>query len=202
MPKQVDHQERRRLIADALLRVAAGNGLEAVSLRHVGAEAGVTSGMVQHYFRTKEEMLLFALEVVGERVQHRLAAEDHTTLAPAELARALLVQLLPLDAERYAEGRVALAFHAYAAVNPAIAAVLRENSAWLRSHLAELIGTAQARGHADAGIDPTSTATALQALVEGLNLHTLGKHYPPETALQVLDAQLDAVFHRGAAEVQ
>ena len=57
MPKKVDHQERRTLIADALMRVAADQGLEAVSLRHVAAAAGVSSGMVQHYFRTKDEMM-------------------------------------------------------------------------------------------------------------------------------------------------
>ena len=39
MPKKVDHAERRRLIADALMRVAAEQGLEAVSLRHVAAAA-------------------------------------------------------------------------------------------------------------------------------------------------------------------
>ena len=52
MPKKVDRQERRTRIADALMRVAADQGLEAVSLRHVAAEAGVSAGMVQHYFRT------------------------------------------------------------------------------------------------------------------------------------------------------
>lgn len=64
MPKKVDRHERRTLIADALMRVAARQGLEAVSLRHVAAEAGVSPGMVQHYFRTKDEMMAFAMAVV------------------------------------------------------------------------------------------------------------------------------------------
>lgn len=72
MPKKVDHQERRTLIADALMRVAADQGLEAVSLRHVAAEAGVSAGMVQHYFRTKDEMMAFAMAVVRERGQIRV----------------------------------------------------------------------------------------------------------------------------------
>jgi AcrR family transcriptional regulator len=55
MPKKVDRQERRTLIADALMRVAADQGLAAVSLRTVAAEAGVSAGMVQPYFRTKDE---------------------------------------------------------------------------------------------------------------------------------------------------
>ncbi|MGH3910171.1 MAG: TetR/AcrR family transcriptional regulator, partial [Pseudonocardiaceae bacterium] len=64
MPKRVDHRARRTQIADALMRVAATKGLQAVSLRHVAHEAGVSAGMVQHYFRTKDEMMTFALEVV------------------------------------------------------------------------------------------------------------------------------------------
>jgi len=71
VPKQVDPHERRTLLADALLRVAAHRGLMDVSLRHVAAEAGVTAGMVQHYFRTKDEMMIFALDVIAARRQGR-----------------------------------------------------------------------------------------------------------------------------------
>ena len=53
------------------MRVAARRGLEDVSLRHVAAEAGVTAGMVQHYFRTKDEMMVFAIGAVRERVEQR-----------------------------------------------------------------------------------------------------------------------------------
>ncbi|WP_406038270.1 hypothetical protein OG799_25280 [Micromonospora sp. NBC_00898] len=32
--------------------------------------------------------------------------------------------------------------------------------------------------------------------MEGLGVYLLGGHYPPETALAALDAQLDLVFHQ------
>jgi AcrR family transcriptional regulator len=72
MPKLVDHQERREQIASALMRVAAGQGLEAVSLRHVAAEAGVTSGMVQHYFPSKDSMMAFAMRSASARYEARI----------------------------------------------------------------------------------------------------------------------------------
>ena len=118
MPKRVDHRERRTLIADALMRVAAERGLEAVSLRHVAAAAGVSSGMVQHYFRTRDEMMTFALAVVRDRNEARVTraiAALGETPAPRELLRTMLAALLPLDEERRADGRVALAFLAYTA---------------------------------------------------------------------------------------
>jgi AcrR family transcriptional regulator len=57
------------------MSLAATRGLEAVSLRHVATEAGVSTGMVQHYFRTKDEMMTFALEMVMDNIQARATAD-------------------------------------------------------------------------------------------------------------------------------
>ena len=48
MPRKVDHDERRRHIVGALLRIAGTQGLDAVSMREVAQEAGVSLGAVQH----------------------------------------------------------------------------------------------------------------------------------------------------------
>ena len=195
MPKRVDHRERRALIADALMRVAAEQGLEAVSLRHVAAAAGVSAGMVQHYFRTRDEMMAFALAVVRERNEARVSraiAALGATPAPRTLLRTMLAELLPLDEERRVDGRVALAFLAYTAVRPAVAAALHDETAALLGFVAGLI-----RAGAKPGVDPEPAAVALLAVMEGLGVYLLGGHYPPETALAALDAQLDLLFGPG-----
>ena len=48
---------------DALWRITRRQGWDAISLRNVAAEAGVSMGMVQHYFTTKDQMLRFAVEI-------------------------------------------------------------------------------------------------------------------------------------------
>ncbi|MGO8957818.1 MAG: TetR family transcriptional regulator [Streptosporangiaceae bacterium] len=53
MPKQVDHQQRRWHIGEAVLRLIATRGLEAARLRNVAAEAEVSMGTVQHYFTSR-----------------------------------------------------------------------------------------------------------------------------------------------------
>jgi AcrR family transcriptional regulator len=185
MPKKVDHAERRRLIADALMRVAADQGLEAVSLRHVAAAADVSVGMVQHYFRTKDEMMTFALSVVRERSQHRVE-EALAALGDDPPARVLLhtmiATLLPLDGPSRDDGRVALAFLAYTAVRPATAASLRGETAQMLGFIASLLPG----GEAD--------AAALLALMEGLGVYLLGGQYTPAQALRALDVQLDRLF--------
>ncbi|XVV09067.1 TetR/AcrR family transcriptional regulator [Actinoplanes sp. CA-131856] len=184
MPKKVDHAERRRLIADALMRVAAEQGLEAVSLRHVAAAADVSAGMVQHYFRTKDEMMTFALSVVKERSQRRVEeaiARLGESPRPRDLVRAMLTALLPLDAASREDGRVALAFLAYTAIRPQPA---------LRGETEELVGFL---GGLLPGGD-VDAAAALLALMEGLGLYLLGGQYTPERALAALDAQLERLF--------
>ncbi|MFC4565552.1 TetR/AcrR family transcriptional regulator [Nocardiopsis mangrovi] len=201
MPKRVDHRARRTQIADALMRLAASQGLEAVSLRHVAAEAGVSTGMVQHYFRTKDEMMAFALDVVMDGIQERMAAAGGGGTgggarrgAPSarDDVRALLVQLLPLDEQRSREGHVALAFLAYAATKPALAEGLRTSAARMRAHLADRI-----RAGGVGGADPARAAAALLALVDGLGVHALSGQLPADDALAALDAHLDSLFGAG-----
>ncbi|MDT0267277.1 TetR family transcriptional regulator C-terminal domain-containing protein [Streptomyces sp. DSM 44915] len=189
MPRRVDHRERRELLADALMRLAAARGLEGVSLRQVAAEAGVSTGMVQHYFRTKDEMMTFALAMVMDRVRERSGAEL-TSTAPRELVRGLLCQVLPLDETRRLENHVVLAFLAYAAVKPSIAAGLREAAAQTRTFLAEQLRAAGP----PAGVDPDRAAAGLLALVDGLGLQLLSSQYTEEAALAALDAQLTLLF--------
>ncbi|WP_433802524.1 TetR/AcrR family transcriptional regulator [Actinomycetospora sp. CA-084318] len=188
VPKKVDPHERRTLLADALMRVAARRGLTDVSLRHVAAEAGVTAGMVQHYFRTKDEMMVFALGAVRDRVEQRLAADPAMQGSSRRRVAALLEQLLPLDDERTLEAHVGLAFQAWAAVKPEIAADLRADTEGMRHGLAQWIASA---GKVD---DPRRAATALLSLVEGLALHVLGQHLTADEARATLHAQLDLVF--------
>ena len=73
MPKVVDHEERRNKIARAAMLEIAERGIEDLRLKDVAERAGWTTGVLTHYFKSKEELLSEALkvtfhEVVGEAV--------------------------------------------------------------------------------------------------------------------------------------
>lgn len=189
VPRQVDHAQRRREIADALWRVADGQGLDAVSLRRVAAEAGVSMGLVQHYFASRDEMLLFAMEAVGERV----ARECESALAamsdpgPRDRIGLLLRQWLPADERRRREARSQFAFLLGAGGGPVVA-FLRDGMTMLRTHVEAEIAAA---GHAP---DPRGATTTLLALAEGLSAHVLGGHLSAEEADTALEAGLTSAF--------
>jgi TetR/AcrR family transcriptional repressor of bet genes len=185
MPKQVDQHARRTRIAEAVFRLAASQGLEAVSLRHVAAEAGVSMGQVQHYFSTKDELLLFAFRVVSERAEPEGAG-------PGALVRALLGELL--GDVSLAEAPVTVAFLARAVVHPDLAATIRAGAPAMVDFLAREIRTAQAAGSAPAGLDPVREAATLIALVDGLTTQLLIGQLDQTTAVATLDYQLDRIF--------
>jgi AcrR family transcriptional regulator len=192
MPKRVDVAERRAALADAVLRVAAARGLEGISVRHVAAEAGVTPGMVQHWFPTKDALMEAAMAAARDRYEARMtvaAAGLGEDPSAAVLLRAMLGVMLPLDDEGRADARVALAFQGYASTRPEVAARLRAESDELRAFLANRI-------RASTGSDEpraTSSAAALVALAEGLAVHVLGGGLDPAMAERALDVALEAL---------
>ncbi|MFC0041861.1 TetR/AcrR family transcriptional regulator [Actinomadura rayongensis] len=191
MPKQVDHEERRRAIAEAVLALLAAKGSEGASLRTVAAEAGVSMGAVQHYFKTKDEMILFALEYGNEnlavRMRRRMA--EHPDAPARDLYRYFFTRLLPLDEESRRGARVWMAFLARAAIDPAtqkLAAEAYANlTAFVRTQLAAVGVPAESLDRA---------SHHLVAVLEGLRYPLLLGARTPEETLAVLDAQLGTIF--------
>src|SRR3978361_1145366 len=71
VPRRVDHDERRRELTAALLRIASTRGLQAVSMREVAAEAGVSLRVVQYYFADKRTLMASGLAELVARMGRR-----------------------------------------------------------------------------------------------------------------------------------
>jgi AcrR family transcriptional regulator len=182
MPRQVDHDSRRRQIARGVFELISERGLEAATLRDVAARAGVSMGAAQRCFRTKEDMLLFALEhmnqQVATRIETAIAAAPEPESALTMLEQTLL-GTLPTDEEGRAEARVWLAFSAQAAIDPKLAAVQRTQYEGLAELLGLLLRVARDNGGLRPDVDPAAEAESLIAYADGLNLQLLlGRHTP------------------------
>ncbi|MEQ4725758.1 TetR/AcrR family transcriptional regulator [Nonomuraea sp. B19D2] len=201
MPKQVDYESRRRRISEAVCLLADEHGPEGVTMRDVAARAQVSLGAVQRCFRNKEEMLLFAVDHVGERITERV--RDRLARTPAQSAATVLGHLASeialLREEHRAEARIWLTFVGHAAVNEPLAGPLRTSYATLQDLLARLITEAAESIPADEGAappDPQRKARTLLALADGLTSHVLIGHLTAEEAEDVLHAHVADLWER------
>ncbi|MFI1737385.1 TetR/AcrR family transcriptional regulator [Streptomyces sioyaensis] len=197
MPKKVDHEARRQEISEALWRLASTRGLDGASLRDVAAEAGISLGRLQHYFRSKDEMLLFALQhinrLAGERIRARIEAlpEEPT---PREVLRACLSGLLPLDEKSRVGVLVGAAYFARAVYDEPLRAEAKNGIPQLRALFADQLRRAAERGELPPERATEDEAMLLISMVDGLSTYVLLDVHGPGTALRLLDLHLAQLF--------
>jgi len=198
VPTRVDHELRRRQIAEALLRIAATRGLQAASMREVAAEAGVSLRLVQYYFHTKDELLLGSLGQLGERltarVQSRLQGLGQPP-SPRQVVEGILLAVLPTDEESRSIRRTYDAFYALVLSDPGLAERhgARDPDA-LERLLARQVAASQQAGQIAADHDADQVAAGLLALTNGLGASVIGGQRDGEAASAVLRYHLDRVF--------
>ena len=75
MPKIVDHAKRREEIAHVACQVVASYGFEQATVARIARAAGYTTGMVAHYYDSKQDIILAALRLILLRIEERLTRE-------------------------------------------------------------------------------------------------------------------------------
>ena len=155
---------RRAELLDTALRLFAEKGFASTTIGDIATASGTAHGLVYHYFRSKDELLVAVLE----RNSFLPALRQLLTVAPDQPA----TEVLP---------RIAAGFSAMIAARPDVmSVVLRESQTnpQVAGAMQELVGegldllTAYLAGRIEAGElrphDPSVTARALfQAIVAG-----------------------------------
>jgi AcrR family transcriptional regulator len=201
VPKRVDHEERRRQIADALLRTAAARGLHATGMREVAAEAGVSLRLVQYYFGTKEELLLAAMQHLAARFAERATARFRESsgsggpASPRDVIGAILAEALPADDERRTFAVLNVAYFALSLTDPALAiGPLVKNTNAVIDVVAAQLRAAQTAGDTPVHLDPDAEALSLLAMSAGLSNSVLCGQSSAEQAQAVIDYHLRRLF--------
>lgn len=191
MPRQADHEQRRRQIAQAVWELAAGQGLEDVTLRQVAEKAGVSMRLVQYYFGTRAELLLGALALLNDDAEG--IARDRVGFDaggdPRALVRDVLMELLPLDDDRRLRHRVYAAYFVRFLSDDDLADAAGVGSPSLQDLLAALIGES-----AGEGVDAVIEAEILVAFAQGLQGQMLLGHVDDRRAIALIDHQLDRIY--------
>jgi AcrR family transcriptional regulator len=200
----VDHEERRAELTAALLRIASTRGLQAVTMREVAAEAGVSLRVVQYYFADKAALMASGLAELVARMDRRVrerAAVRGTGLPPRAVLEVVLGSVLPSDDDSRADQLAWTAYYAAGLTDPEGLAGLTDAGLAgpnaLERYLVATLAKAREAGEIGADRDLRAEVVGLLAMANGLTSSVLGTQRTAADAEAVLGYHLDRLF--GAA---
>ena len=166
-PYRREAEDRRRLaLITATLSLVSEGGARMATVRAIAERAGVTAGLIRHYFQSKENL-------IAQSYRHLMTAmiDDSTAVlsfAPkdprARLAAFVAATLKPPVVDREAVVRWA-SFIQETRRNPAILDIHRQTYLAFRDHLQSLIADLPGERSAD---DHRQLAIASNAVIDGL----------------------------------
>jgi DNA-binding transcriptional regulator YbjK len=172
VPKIVDHDERRRIIVEALWRVVARDGAHEVSVRHVAAEAGMPKSSIGHYVGTMPQLLGLAVDQLVQENTDFIVSLDLLDLDADKVAE-VLCTLVPVSERRRHMSGVWMLLAAQAGADPEFAEVLHRLNASVSDGLADLLRGMRQRCLFDSSRDIDVEVRRLHALIDGLALQCM-----------------------------
>ena len=164
MPRIVDHDERRILIARVVDDLVYEHGVQAVTIREVASRVGYSTTVVSHYFSSKLEMLVFTHQLARRKVEALIEAAIRDGRPLIET----LEHLLPMTEERWRDWHTWFAFWGMAPAEPDVTREWLEGTSNAHNLFVRLIESAQATRQFPEHIDGTFAATQIQIFVNGI----------------------------------
>jgi AcrR family transcriptional regulator len=191
VPKIVDHDERREDVAEAAWRVIGRDGLEGATLREISREAGFTTGVIQHYFRDRDELLAFVARQISEQAFERMTRAIETCAPGKACLRQLLEVLVPNDL-RTARVSALMSFWARSAIDPVHNAIQARQYETIRKVFRGQVQAAIEQGEISARRSADDLADHLLAFGDGLCVRSgmEPERFPRERRSAMLDAAL------------
>ncbi len=187
--------ETRQRLIDAAARLFAAHGYTATTVAAIGEAAGVSRGLVNFHFTTKEKLLHAVIDELVAELEARMFPPDAASVPPME-ALAILI-----DAHRrFVTGqpeRARLLFRLQAEeLNPTLVldAFAKLHQRWL-DRTRPWWDVALSSGELDAGLDHNAVATVIIGALRGIALEWLLA--PDAVDIDQAYAQLDVVLQRG-----
>lgn len=186
-----DHEARRHDVSAAVWQVMATRGFAGLTLRAVAAELGATTGLLTHYFPTKQALVAYALDLLEERTLSRPRRQAGEGLAAL---RDAILDILPLTPESTDSNRIWVSSWDNALADPALSADYARMYAKGRDRMVQRVIAAQEAGELPPG-EPADLAAGAQAFALGLVVQALfdPAAFPPGRQAELLDGYLAAL---------
>lgn len=154
-------------MTEAAWRVIVREGLDRASIRAIAQELGCTTGVVTHYFRDKDALMIFALERVFENLFQQMSAAAQEKSGIARLEQ-MIFSVLPLQPGDEQGWLIWIAFLGYAIGRDRLIQEHRKRYESLRQLICETLIQLQKDQVMRPEIDLLLEANALVALVDGI----------------------------------
>ncbi|ACL77149.1 MULTISPECIES: TetR/AcrR family transcriptional regulator [Bacillota] len=197
MPKIVDHDEKRKQIAEAAWNIIRKEGVEKASIRRVAAEAGMSSGALRHYFSTQDEMLLFIMNYYLEEGKKRSQNKEWSE-NPVQAVEEVLLELVPIDEEKKIETSVWWILALRSLTSDTIKDKKDEMTDGTYELANSMIEILALKGVLSDSMNAELEKSRLTALIEGLSIHALLRPdvYSPEKVKEVIRYHLETLCNK------
>ena len=163
-------ERRRQDLVEATLDCVAERGLQGATLRAIALRAGVTAGLIRHYFPSKEDLLQAAYAtLVGRMTEQAKAALAMDGATPRQRLAAFVAANLEAPIVDQRVFSLWATFIGRANSDPALASAHREGYLGFRNEVEALVAEVlAAKGRAPDKARLRGHAIAVNAVIDGL----------------------------------
>jgi AcrR family transcriptional regulator len=190
-----DHGIKRVQIAEAACRVFLRLGIGRTSLADIASELGYTTGVLRHYFSDKDELLLYAKNMLFDR-SHERAKAVASGLEGIEKFRAMALELLPSDTDSISNYRLLAMFNGSAVGDERLMKLQHQRNDRHATLFGKVIADLQKEGTLPSHLDAKFEASCVLALIDGLGEQQImrPKPWPAEALKSVVSRHIDCLF--------
>ncbi|QPC86292.1 TetR family transcriptional regulator [Mesorhizobium sp. NBSH29] len=192
-------EERRRLdLIEATLDCVAERGLQGATVRAIALRAGVTAGLIRHYFPSKEDLLQEAYKTIMARMTEQAksalasAASDPRQRLVAFVAASLTSPVV--DAKVFSQWAN---FIGRASADSVLAAAHRDSYLGYRDEVEALVaGVFVDAGRPASLVETRRYAIAINAIIDGLWIEgcLAGDMFEPEELADIAIVSIEALL--------
>ncbi|GIN59831.1 HTH-type transcriptional regulator PksA [Lederbergia ruris] len=194
MPRIVNHEKKRKSIAEAAWSIIKEEGIEKASIRRVAIEAGMSAGALRHYFSTKDEMLLFIMDYYLEEGKKRSQSKSWSD-NPLQAVAEVLLELVPIDEEKKIETSVWWILALQSLTSDTLKKKKDEMTNGMYELANSMIEILVLQGILSDSTNVKLEKSRLAALIDGLSIHALLRPdvYSPEKVKEVIRYHLETL---------
>jgi len=201
VPKIVDHAARRAEVIDGACDLIASRGIAGFTVRELARAVDASTGVVSHYFRSKQELLTLTYDAVNDRIRSRVEAclaRDPTDVEGS------LAAMLPQDAAGLRDWRVLFAYWGASVGDELLSGEQQRRARLARKRIRRTLERLGEQGRLAAGVDPAAEAYRLLALTQGVATQTVfdPQSWPAPRQRLLLSEAVAGILAQGPAAGQ